>query len=228
MLPATTMYERDDFPLPFQILQPTPFRQATEAVVPPAGQARPEWAIIDELSRRLADRTPALRALAARPGKHWAASVFGLTPRLVADAVIRLGAGGDRFGLNRGGLTFRRLTAASIRTASCWRPTCRPACCPTVVVYRGAKVRLVHADIAAEIRALARRADPDGYPLRLIGMRELRSENSWMHNAPLLMRGDRVHSALMHVDDAADLKLTDGDRVRVTSPYGEIEIAGRR
>ena len=63
VLPATTMYERDDFPLPFQLLQPTPFRQATEAVVAPAGQARDEWAIIDELSRRLADRTPALRAL---------------------------------------------------------------------------------------------------------------------------------------------------------------------
>ena len=41
------MYERDDFPLPFQVLQPTLFRQATEAVVACAGQARPEWAIID-------------------------------------------------------------------------------------------------------------------------------------------------------------------------------------
>ncbi|HTY28865.1 MAG TPA: molybdopterin-dependent oxidoreductase, partial [Mycobacterium sp.] len=50
VLPATTMYEREDFPLPFQILQPTPFRQATEAVVAPAGQARQEWAIIDELT----------------------------------------------------------------------------------------------------------------------------------------------------------------------------------
>ena len=40
VLPAATMYERDDFPLAFQTLQPTPFRQATEAVVAPAGQAR--------------------------------------------------------------------------------------------------------------------------------------------------------------------------------------------
>ena len=39
--------------------------------------------------------------------------------------------------------------------------------------------------------------------MRMIGMREPRSENSWMHNAPLLMRGERVHRALMHVDDAA-------------------------
>ena len=88
---------------------------------------------------------------------------------------------------------------------------------PSVVVYRGAKVRLVHADIEAAIRALTRQGDPAGYPLRLIGMRELRSENSWMHNVPLLMRGDRLQSALMHVDDAADLRINDGDRVKVRS-----------
>ncbi|GAY16536.1 molybdopterin-dependent oxidoreductase [Mycobacterium sp. shizuoka-1] len=222
VLPATTMYERDDFPLPFQILQPTPFRQATEAVVAPAGQARSEWAIIDELSRRLADRTPALRGLDVIR-KVLGRFGFRLTPRLVADAVIRLGAGGDRFGLNRGGLSFRKLTRDHPHGVVL-APNLRPGVLPEVVVYRGAKIRLAHADIETEIHALARRTEPDGYPLRLIGMRELRSENSWMHNAPLLMRGNRVQTALMHVDDAADLQLADGDRIRVSSPYGEIEL----
>ncbi|PRC42472.1 formate dehydrogenase, partial [Mycobacterium sp. ITM-2017-0098] len=37
VLPVTTMYERDDFPLTFQPFQATPFRQATEAVVAPVG-----------------------------------------------------------------------------------------------------------------------------------------------------------------------------------------------
>ena len=40
ILPVTTMYERDDFPYTFQAFQATPFRQATEAVVAPAGEAR--------------------------------------------------------------------------------------------------------------------------------------------------------------------------------------------
>ncbi len=47
-------------------------------------------------------------------------------------------------------------------------------------------------------------------------MREPRSENSWMHNSPLLMRGEREHRALMHVDDAAELQIADGDLVRVS------------
>ena len=49
-----------------------------------------------------------------------------------------------------------------------------------------------------------------------------------MHNSPLLMRGERAHRALMHVDDAADLQIADGDLVRVSSPYGEITVAVHR
>jgi hypothetical protein len=60
-----------------------------------------------------------------------------------------------------------------------------------VVVYRRGRVRLEHDDIATEIVSLSRRSSPSDFPMRLIGMRESRSENSWMHNAPLLMRGER-------------------------------------
>ena len=59
------MYERDDFRYTFQTFQATPFRQATEAVVPPRGQARSEWEIVDELTKRPAIRAPAFAALSA-------------------------------------------------------------------------------------------------------------------------------------------------------------------
>lgn len=45
-----------------------------------------------------------------------------------------------------------------------------------------------------------------------------------MHNAPLLMRGERVQRARMHVDDAAAADIVDGETVRIASPYGEIEL----
>jgi len=222
VLPAATMYERDDFPLPFQTLQPTPFRQATEAVVAPAGQARAEWEVIDDITRRMWRRTPGLIALAAT---RKALSLFGvrLTPRLLVDAVIRLGEGGDLYGLRRGGLTFSRL-AADHPHGKVLARNLRDGVLRKVVVYRGGRVRLRHDEIAGEVEALARRRAPDGYPMRLIGMRETRSENSWMHNAPLLMRGDRIQAARMHVDDAAAANVVDGDRVRIASPHGEIEL----
>ncbi len=45
-----------------------------------------------------------------------------------------------------------------------------------------------------------------------------------MHNSPLLMRGGRTQRAFMHVDDAAELHIDDGDVVRVSSEHGEIEL----
>ena len=45
-----------------------------------------------------------------------------------------------------------------------------------------------------------------------------------MHNAPLLMRGERTQHARVHVDDAAAAGIVDGDVVRIASPHGEIEL----
>ena len=120
--------------------------------------------------------------------------LFGIrpTPRLIVDAVIRLAEGGDRFGLRRGGLTFDRLTADHPHGVVLAPQPARTACSRDAVVYRGRRMRLRHRQIADEDRrAGAPQRPPDGYPLRMIGMREPRSENSWMHNSPLLMRGER-------------------------------------
>ena len=48
-----------------------------------------------------------------------------------------------------------------------------------------------------------------------------------MHNAPLLMRGDRRPRALMHAADAAGRGVADGDDIWVRSPYGKIELPVR-
>lgn len=221
VLPATSMYERDDFPLPFQTLQPTPFRQASEAVAEPVGQARAEWEIIDDLTARLWRSSPGFAVLAFL---RKALALFGvrLQPRVLVDAVIRLAEGGDRFGLRRG-LSFAKLTGDHPHGVVL-ADNLRDGVLRDTVVYRGGRVRLRHDEIAAEVAKLSRRQVPDGYPLRLIGMREARSENSWMHNAPLLMRGGRAQHALLHVDDAAAADIADGDLVRIASPHGEIEL----
>lgn len=222
VLPVTTMYERDDFPLTFTPFQATPFCQATDAVVAPAGQARGEWEIVGELMRRLAGRRPAFAVVAALHRVLRAAGV-GFTPRVLADAIIRASAGGDLFGLRRGGLSFDRLVRdhehGAVLTPHLPTGVLREAIsCP-----RG-RIRLVHPDIARQIASLGEGEPPAGYPMRMIGMREARSENSWMHNAPLLMRGDRGPRGLVNVDDAADLGIDDGDEVRVSSPHGQIRM----
>jgi formate dehydrogenase len=85
-------------------------------------------------------------------------------------------------------------------------------------------VRLDPLEIGTEIERLRASAEDPDFPLRLIGLRELRSHNSWMHNAPLLMRGGRTHAARVHPDDAAAHGLADGDTVRIESRRGGIEV----
>jgi anaerobic selenocysteine-containing dehydrogenase len=63
--------------------------------------------------------------------------------------------------------------------------------------------------------------------LRLIGLRELRSHNSWMHNSALLMRGGREQAARVHPEDAAAAAVEDGSRCRIVSAHGAIELTAK-
>jgi anaerobic selenocysteine-containing dehydrogenase len=218
VLPATTLYERDDVPLAFLGFFTQPFIQTTDAVVPPPGEARQEWEIIDAISRRIGVAPyslPALRRL-ARLGLR-------VTPQRLVDLLIRTGPRGDLFGLRRSGLSLKKLRRyphglvldEHVATGVLRRKLRTP----------GKRVRLNPPEIAGE---LARMGDTNGvdpnFPLLLIGLRELRSHNSWMHNAPLLMRGGRVHALRVHPTDASALGLEDGCRAALESKSGAIEV----
>jgi anaerobic selenocysteine-containing dehydrogenase len=60
--------------------------------------------------------------------------------------------------------------------------------------------------------------------LALIGRRELRSNNSWMHNAERLMRGADRCTLLMHPRDAEARGLVQGAVVRVRARVGEVLV----
>ena len=61
--------------------------------------------------------------------------------------------------------------------------------------------------------------------MTLIGRRHIRSNNSWMHNAPKLKKGKSLCTMLIHPDSAKELKLEDGALAKVQSIVGEVEIA---
>ncbi|ULH15181.1 molybdopterin oxidoreductase family protein [Deinococcus sp. KNUC1210] len=58
----------------------------------------------------------------------------------------------------------------------------------------------------------------------LIGRRQLRSNNSWMHNTPRLMRGTDRCTLMLHPDDAAKLGVAAGEQVTVTSRVGSVTV----
>jgi anaerobic selenocysteine-containing dehydrogenase len=62
------------------------------------------------------------------------------------------------------------------------------------------------------------------HPFVLIGRRDLRSNNSWMHNVSVLVKGKPRCTAHLHPDDAAELGLADGDHAIVRSRVGEVRV----
>jgi anaerobic selenocysteine-containing dehydrogenase len=59
--------------------------------------------------------------------------------------------------------------------------------------------------------------------LVLVGRRHLRSNNSWMHNISVLVKGKPRCTLHMHPDDAHRLGLVDGGVARVTSVVGSVD-----
>ncbi|MES2942274.1 MAG: molybdopterin dinucleotide binding domain-containing protein, partial [Pseudomonadota bacterium] len=58
----------------------------------------------------------------------------------------------------------------------------------------------------------------------IIGRREVRSNNSWMHNLPLLAKGPFRCTALLHPLDAARLGLAEGALAKISSSQGRKKI----
>jgi len=76
-------------------------------------------------------------------------------------------------------------------------------------------------DDLARARADLARPAPD---LVLVGRRQLRSNNSWMHNLPTLAKGPFRCTALVSPADAARLGLSDGGRARIANGERAIEV----
>ena len=58
----------------------------------------------------------------------------------------------------------------------------------------------------------------------VIGRRDMRSNNSWMHNLPTLAKGPFRGTALVHPADAARLGLADGAGAQLRSEHGEVAV----
>lgn len=102
---------------------------------------------------------------------------------------------------------------------------------PELLSTEDGRIRLAPEPLAGDVARLraaledarAGTGREDG-GLLLVGRRDLRSNNSWMHNLPLLVSGPARCTVQVHPDDAARLGLADGARARVRSAVGEIEL----
>jgi anaerobic selenocysteine-containing dehydrogenase len=102
---------------------------------------------------------------------------------------------------------------------------------PEVLRTPSGLIELCAPPLAAEVARLREALDRPRPGLVLIGRRHLRSNNSWMHNVPALVKGRSRCTLQVHPADADRLTLTDGGPAAVTSRAGtlsaQVEVTDR-
>jgi anaerobic selenocysteine-containing dehydrogenase len=173
----------------------------SDPIAPRAASERHDWEIMAELGARVFSPKP-LRAMAVAAAKQ-------TRPEHVLDGLLRIGPHRTSVKALREsphGVDFGALEPG--RLARCARHVdCAPA------------------DLVDEARReLAREADQTADGLVLVGRRQLRSNNSWMHNSHRLVKGPRRCTLLVHPDDARARGLANGDLARLESDAGTVVV----
>jgi anaerobic selenocysteine-containing dehydrogenase len=196
------------------------------AVAPRDGDAQADAALIEQLTitravdlaiadegSRIAgrDREEILIALGDEPG-----------PARLVDLALRSGPYGDGFGTHSDGLTLAGLRE---HPDGIDLGPLQPRI-PEALRTRSGTIELAPQpllDDAERLRQRLAETQDGGEPgMVLIGRRDLRSNNSWMHNIEMLVRGKPRCTLYVHPSDAERLQLSDGGTARVTSRVGEV------
>jgi anaerobic selenocysteine-containing dehydrogenase len=175
----------------------------SDAVIPRADEERLDWEIVGELSARLF-APQALRAVALAAARR-------LTPERILDGLLRLGP--------------HRTSLARLREAP--HGVDLGPLEPGRLARRVSTIDLFPRELqkAADGALTAELAEREGdAELLLIGRRQLRSNNSWMHNAHRLVKGPKRCTLLMHPLDAESRGLADGALASLASESGAVVV----
>jgi anaerobic selenocysteine-containing dehydrogenase len=141
-------------------------------------------------------------------------------PERLLDLALRVGPHGDLFGLKPDGLNLDKVQAAR---GGIDLGALTPRI-PELLRTPSGRIELAPALLLADLtRALADIATP-APAMVVIGRREIRTNNSWMHNLPTLAKGPERCTALVHPDDAARLGLVDGSQARLGGSGQELRV----
>ncbi len=203
ILPPSFGLEQDQYDIVFHALAVRNTARYAPALFPRDPGARNDWEILGGLASRIA-RERGLRA------RLLSAVANGLGPRGLLRLLLRIGP--------------HPLTLAKLERAphgidlGALEP-----CLPGRLYTKDRRIALAPQRFLDDLPRLRQSLQQPRPALALVGRRDLRSNNSWMHNSPRLIKGPERCTLLMHPDDARARGLASGQRVRLRSRVGEVE-----
>ncbi len=218
ILPPTTPLEHDNYDIAFHLLAIRNTAKYSPALFPAEKGAKHDWEIFLELQTRLEST---MKAKATR----WFLKRIGGPKGIVAHG-LRTGPYGSGYkpfgnGLN---MTWLEKHPHGIDLGPL------KSRLPGLLAHQPKRIQLAPEILISDIPRIRQfledssRKSANGFDLLLIGRRDLRSNNSWMHNTQRLMRGKDRCTLLIHPEDAAHRKIESGQTVRVRSRAGEVDV----
>ena len=225
ILPPTGPLEHEHYDLVFNLFAVRDVAKFSPAMIEPGPDTRSDWQIYKGLVariNRLRGKRPSLKM------RLWS-GLEKLFPYLasvefILDLGLRLGPYGKGFVPFAKGLSLARLKR---HRHGLDLGALKPAL-PGRLFTRDKKIDLAPAILSDDIMRLkekytgAERGGEANGALLLIGRRDTRTNNSWMHNSLRLVKGKNRCTLLIHPEDAVDHAITDGQPVTITSRTGAI------
>lgn len=182
--------------------------------------------VVDELifssllSKLLKDKSSSIHGRDEDDIHQKVAATGNRGPERILDTLLRTGPYGDAFGANPDGISLQTLRDQPHGVDfGALKPRI-----PEVLRTPSGKVELAPAELIADLGRLEKAmSEVDFDELMLIGRRHLRSNNSWMHNIEVLVKGKLRCTLQMHPEDAARAGIVDGGRARITSRVGSVD-----
>jgi anaerobic selenocysteine-containing dehydrogenase len=139
-------------------------------------------------------------------------------PDRVLDLTLRIGPFGEGFGANPEGVSVAMLK----RHPHGVDYGAMVPRIPEVLRTTTGKIELAPPELIADLPRLQASLNDDPDAMLLVGRRHLRSNNSWMHNIRVLVKGKPRCTLQIHPEDAARLGVADGAPVQITSRVGSV------
>lgn len=158
-------------------------------------------------------------------GPH-AAAVIAATcslrgPQRGLEVALRSGPYGDQFGLKPEGLNLKKVMAAS-DSGGIDLGELQPRI-PEMLRTPSGKVELAPQLLLQDLKRAAQDLRASAPDLVIIGRRDVRTNNSWMHNLPTLAKGPFRCTALIHPDDAARHGVQDGGMATLRNGHRSVQ-----
>jgi len=197
ILPPATGLETSHYDVIFNLFAVRNQAKYSAPLFPKADGAKYDWEIFQELSHRLNGKDEPLN----------------LVP---PEAKLEMGL---KFGKYKMSLEDLRKNPHGIDLGEL------KSCLPERLLTANKRINLAPEILVNDLERLKVEAkDSDEFPFALIGRRHLRDNNSWLHNSERLVKGKNRCTILINPSDAENLRIENGQQLKVSSRVGGIEI----